>query len=117
MTRERDRRPRGADRDDRDRPRLSQRWLPKKKNPRPPSGSRRLSLLKWATVAAIWIGVAVFGFVGWCAYDMPESDNIPALARRPQVTILAQDGSVVLRLGERAGPVVPSTELPKHLVQ
>jgi penicillin-binding protein 1A len=73
--------------------------------------------LKWLAVALIWIGVALFGFVGWCAYDMPEADNIPALARRPQVTILAQDGSVVLRLGDRAGPTVQAKDLPPHLIQ
>jgi penicillin-binding protein 1A len=56
-------------------------------------------------------------FVGWCAWDLPEADNIPALARRPQVTILARDGTMVLRLGQSAGPVVSATELPSHLIE
>ncbi|MGE5538379.1 MAG: transglycosylase domain-containing protein [Gemmatimonas sp.] len=116
MTREKERR-RGADRDHRDRPRLSGNVRSKKQKGPAPARRRGLSILKWLTVALIWIGVAVFAFVGWCAYDLPEADNIPALARRPQVTILAQDGTVVLRLGERAGPVVSARELPPHLIQ
>jgi penicillin-binding protein 1A len=61
--------------------------------------------------------VAMAAFVGWCAWDLPEADNIPALARRPQVTILAHDGTMVLRLGQSAGPVVSATELPSHLIE
>jgi penicillin-binding protein 1A len=61
--------------------------------------------------------VAMAAFVGWCAWDLPEADNIPALARRPQVTILARDGTMVLRLGQSAGPVVSATELPSHLIE
>ncbi|HTI85525.1 MAG TPA: PBP1A family penicillin-binding protein [Alphaproteobacteria bacterium] len=115
MTRETKRR-RKSGRDD-DRPRLSS-WLQKKsKKKSAPSGPSRWWVLKWLAVALIWGGVALAGFVGWCAYDMPESDNIPALARRPQVTILAQDGSMVLRLGDRAGPTVQASELPPHLIQ
>lgn len=55
-------------------------------------------------------------FVGWCAYDLPEADNIPALTRRPQVTILARDGTMFLRLGESAGPVVDAKDLPPYLI-
>jgi penicillin-binding protein 1A len=114
MTRETKRR-RGPGRDDDDRPRLSH-WLTKKSKKKPASSGARLSILKWTAVALIWIGVALFGFVAWCAYDMPGADKIPALARRPQVTILAQDGSVVLRLGDRAGPTVSARELPQPLI-
>src|SRR5258705_4256769 len=88
-----------------------------KKKPRAGGRGWGRALLKWGAVAAIWVFVAVAAFVGWCAWDLPEADNIPALARRPQVTILARDGTMFLRLGDSAGPVVPATELPRHLIQ
>jgi len=85
--------------------------------PRAARGRWGRLLLKWAAVAAVWMFVATAAFVGWCAWDLPEADNIPALARRPQVTILARDGTMVLRLGQSAGPVVSATELPPHLIE
>lgn len=87
---------------------------PKKQSSR--SWSKR-TVFKWTAVAGIWLCVALAAFVGWCAWDLPEADNIPALARRPQVTILAQDGTVFLRLGQTAGPTVSATELPPYLIE
>jgi penicillin-binding protein 1A len=88
-----------------------------KDKPRGRSRGWGRTILKWGAVAAIWLSIAVAAFVGWCAWDLPEADNIPALARRPQVTILARDGSVLLRLGDTAGPVVSVKDLPPHLIQ
>src|SRR5690242_16814996 len=112
MKRDNDRRsPWGRSRergDDWGRPSLSQK--------RARSPKKRGRLLRWAAVAAIWIFVGLAAFVGWCAYDLPEADNIPALTRRPQVTILARDGTMFLRLGESAGPVVDAKDLPPYLI-
>jgi len=113
MSSERER-PSGGGRDRRRRPAGAA-----KRDAKPRASGRRWGrfVLKWTAVAAIWAFIAVAAFVGWCAWDLPEADNIPALARRPQVTILARDGTVFLRLGESAGPVVSATELPPHLIE
>ena len=113
MKRVKDRR-RGGDQDGRGR--LSaENGKPQKR--RGQSSRSKWAVLKWITIVGIWSVLAVAVFVGWCAWDLPEADNIPALARRPQVTILAQDGAVFLRLGQSAGPTVSATELPPHLIQ
>ncbi|HET9149130.1 MAG TPA: PBP1A family penicillin-binding protein [Alphaproteobacteria bacterium] len=120
MKRDNDRRsPRGRSRergdDDWGRPKLSVKGA-RSSNKRTRSPKKRWRLLRWAAVAAIWIFVGLAAFVGWCAYDLPEADNIPALTRRPQVTILARDGTMFLRLGESAGPVVDAKDLPPYLI-
>jgi penicillin-binding protein 1A len=84
---------------------------------RPSARWSKRAIFKWIAVACIWLFVATAAFVGWCAWDLPEADNIPALARRPQVTILAQDGSVFLRLGQTNGPTVSATDLPPYLIE
>jgi penicillin-binding protein 1A len=72
-------------------------------------------LVKWTMVAAIWGTLAVAALVGWYAYDLPEIDNIPALERRPSVTLLARDGTPFARFGEAASRPVKISELPPYV--
>jgi penicillin-binding protein 1A len=72
-------------------------------------------LLKWSLVATIW-GMLAFGaLIGWYAYDLPPLDDIPALERRPAVTLLARDGTPFARFGEAASRPVTIAELPPHV--
>lgn len=80
-------------------------------------GSWTWRLARWALVAAIWGGVAVCGLVAWYAYDLPELDSIPELARRPSVTLLAADGTEFANYGDTAGPPIPIADMPKYLPQ
>lgn len=82
------------------------------------AGARRNWLrlgLKWTAVVMIWGLVAVAALVGWYAYDLPDIDRIPALERRPAVTLLARDGTTFARFGEAAARAVTIKELPPYV--
>ncbi|MFM2129884.1 MAG: penicillin binding protein, partial [Pseudomonadota bacterium] len=72
-------------------------------------------LLRWTFVAAIWGALALAAMLGWYAYDLPEIDRIPALERRPSVTLLAADGTPFARFGEAAARPVTVAELPSYV--
>ena len=72
-------------------------------------------MVKWTLVAGIWGMLAVAALIGWYAYDLPEIDNIPALERRPSVTLLARDGTPFARFGEAAARPVRIKDLPPYV--
>ena len=74
-------------------------------------------LLRWTLVAAIWSGVALAGLIAWYAYDLPDLETLETPARRPSVTFLASDGSVLATYGDLYGGPVGFNALPPHLVQ
>jgi penicillin-binding protein 1A len=116
MMRDKNRR-QGGERNERDRLSSTRAKTGKSNKKRPAGGSIKRTVFRWAIVACIWMFVATGIFVAWCAWDLPEADNIPALARRPQVTILANDGSVFLRLGQINGPTIQAADLPPYLTE
>jgi len=75
------------------------------------------SVLRWGLLFAIWGGVALAGIVGWYAYDLPDLDRLKTPPRRPSVTLLATDGSVLASYGDLYGGAVGFAELPPYLVQ
>ena len=70
---------------------------------------------KWAAVAAIWVAVAVGGIVAWYAADLPDIDQALAPTRRPAITVLADDGSVLATLGDVYGRPLAVADLPPVL--
>lgn len=72
-------------------------------------------LVRWTAVAAIWGVLAITALIGWYAYDLPAIDRIPALERRPAVTLLAADGTPFARFGEAAARPVTIAELPTYV--
>ena len=87
-----------------------------KKKARPPRRWGRW-LVKWASVAAIWMLILVAATVGYFAYDMPDIAEVAPPDRRPATTVIAADGSAVARYGDLAGDTVDSRDLPAHLIQ
>ena len=78
-------------------------------------GFRRIA--KWTLVAAIWIGLGLGGMVAWYAWDLPDIARLETPGRRPAITLVAADGSVLARYGDHYGGAVPFADLPPHLVQ
>lgn len=72
-------------------------------------------LFKWAVVAAIWGIVLLGGLVAWYAADLPDIDQALAPTRKPAITVLAEDGSVLATLGDFYGRPLAVADLPKHL--
>ena len=81
------------------------------------SGRRRwpLRLLICAATAAIWTLVAVGGMVAWYSLDLPDIEASLAAFRRPTVTVLAADGSVMATTGDLYDEAVALSDLPPML--
>jgi len=86
----------------------------------PPGKKRRkwpLRLLIWATTAAVWGFVAVAAMVAWFSLDLPDIEASLAAFRRPTVTVLAADGSVLATTGDLYDSAVALSDLPPILPQ
>ncbi len=101
------------------RPRTGGNGRPKPGGPkRGPFRRRRVGqIAKWAAVAAIWTGVAGGAMIGWYAYDLPDISELMAASRRPSVTVLARDNTVLATYGQVYAAPVTLTEVPPYLVQ
>ena len=76
-----------------------------------------LSRLMWfGLTAGVWLLLATAAVIAWYARDLPDfADLEKAAVRKPIVTVLAADGSVVARYGEVHGDAVRVRDLPPHV--
>src|SRR5215813_12470496 len=92
-------------------------------SPQPPSGRppsdrprRRRPiiwfLLKWGLVSGIWASFLLLIIVAWCAYDLPDVSGLNEIKRRPSVTLLATDGSILASYGDLYGAKVSLQDMP-----
>jgi penicillin-binding protein 1A len=72
-------------------------------------------LLKWGAVGAIWASFAVVLFLGWCAYDLPDVSSLNDIKRRPSITLLAADGSLITSYGDLYGEFVHLDQMSPYL--
>ncbi len=72
-------------------------------------------VVTWSLVAAIWCAVVVTGVLAWYAYDLPDIGEIEKMTRRPNVTLVAADGTRLASFGDRFGATRSLQELPPHL--
>ncbi len=79
-----------------------------------PSLIRRI--LNISLIAGVWAFFALLALGFWWSADLPDVRHVVTPARRPPVSILAADGSVIQRIGGREGKIVDVRELPSHLV-
>jgi penicillin-binding protein 1A len=91
------------------------RSTPRARPSKPSAGGFVPALLHFALLAAIWGGILVGLFVGYCAIDLPDIHQITQPQRRPSVTLEADDGSVFARYGDLFGNHVGLDEVPKYL--
>jgi penicillin-binding protein 1A len=72
-------------------------------------------LLRWAAVATIWLIVALGGVFAYFALTLPETADLAAGVRRPSVTMLASDGTLIATYGDLFGEPLKLKDLPRHL--
>lgn len=92
----------------------------KKKTPAPKRGLFTRAFffcLKWGFVLAVWGAIFVLGIAAWYARELPEITRSPNTARKPSITVLANDGSVIARYGDIKGTNFTISELPPHLIE
>src|ERR1700742_1831558 len=71
---------------------------------------------KWLLVVGIWM-VAGFGILlAVYASDLPDVHQVAGLKKRPGITLLAADGTVLTQSGDLYGNTLAVSELPPNLV-
>ncbi len=73
--------------------------------------------LKALVLSVIWGGLLGGLLVVWYAWDMPDIRQVVQPERRPSITLLADDGSVLIRYGDFTGKPVTLADVPPSLVQ
>jgi len=76
-----------------------------------------LSRLVWFSLtASVWLAICGAALIAWFARDLPDiADLEKAMIRKPVVTVVAADGSVLARYGEVHGAAVRIRDLPPYL--
>ncbi|MBV8777865.1 MAG: PBP1A family penicillin-binding protein [Alphaproteobacteria bacterium] len=90
---------------------------------REPTHGRRgwgRQLLRLAVLLFLWAAIIGGGAIGYFALTLPDTDQLTAAERRPSVTILAADGSILATFGDLFGQPLTlkqmSPWLPKAVI-
>src|SRR5579859_8102856 len=104
-----------VDPDDRPRQRASE---PRERKPRPErKGGRSIPriILRGGLIAGLW-GVVLLGLMlGYFALTLPSTADLTVAERRPSITVLALDGSLIATYGDLFGEPVRVKDMAKYL--
>jgi penicillin-binding protein 1A len=89
---------------------------------KPPKRRRRRVSIKGVIFrlflsAGIWTACFIGLMVLWFSYDLPDIGRLQATTRRPSVTILTQDGTVIGTYGDLYEEMIRVSELPPYVPQ
>ncbi len=87
------------------------------RRPRGPRKPRRQNLGRLLAFAALWAFLGGAGVLAYFALTLPSTDQLTESQRRPSVTILADDGSLVATFGDLFGEPLRLREMPRYLPQ
>lgn len=76
-----------------------------------------IRLVRWGAVLSIWGVVLIGGIVAWHAFGLPDLEALETPERRPSVTLLAADNSVLATYGDLHGGSIRFNEAPPFLIQ
>ncbi|NQW00582.1 MAG: PBP1A family penicillin-binding protein [Rhodospirillales bacterium] len=74
-----------------------------------------VALAKWTATVAVWGFIAVVLMSGWFFLTLPDIDTALDATRRPTITLLAADGSVLAAAGDLYGLPVQLADVPDAL--
>ena len=98
----------------RERTRLSSE--PRRRRRDPPKRSFLSRIFWFSLTASVWLAIAGAAAIAWFARDLPDiADLEKASVRKPIVSVLAADGSVLARYGQIHGAAVRVRDLPPHV--
>ena len=85
----------------------------------PPAPKRRwwVTALRRMAVTFIWIMIGVGGLVAWYGYDLPDLEKLETPSRRPSITLLAADQSILATYGDLHAGAVKFDDVPPYLIQ
>ncbi len=72
-------------------------------------------VIKWLFVLGLWAALGLGLTLAWFARELPDITEQMIFERRPTITILANDGTVIDRYGDIKGETVNVKELPPHV--
>jgi penicillin-binding protein 1A len=92
-----------------------------KSRQRAPAGRRRRlwrgRLIKFGVLLLLWTVLIGGGTIGFFALTLPDTGQLTQSQRRPSVTILAADGSLLTTYGDLFGRPLTLKQLPRYLPQ
>jgi len=72
-------------------------------------------LTRWTLVAAAWCVFVGLCVVAWLAYDLPDLSRLTSAVRRPSITLVTEDGTILASYGDLYGKPVKLDQLPPYL--
>ncbi|MGE4527169.1 MAG: transglycosylase domain-containing protein [Rhodospirillaceae bacterium] len=82
----------------------------------PARTGRGRAFLRWAVAGCIWAGIALAGYLVYCAYGLPDVDAAAREPRRPAVVVEAADGRVLATYGDLHGGYVRFADISPNLI-
>ncbi|MFZ3235510.1 MAG: PBP1A family penicillin-binding protein, partial [Stellaceae bacterium] len=74
-------------------------------------------LIRFGVLLLLWVGVLGGGVIGYFALTLPDTSRLAQSQRRPSVTILAADGSLLTTYGDLFGRPLLLKQMSPHLPQ
>ena len=96
--------------------------MPPKKKKKAPSSQKKkdsslfYTLCRYAFLAFLWGGLILGIYIAWVAAELPGITADVKFERKRAITFLANDGSVLVQIGELKGETVDVKDLPPHLI-
>jgi penicillin-binding protein 1A len=81
-----------------------------RRNPPPP---RRF--WRWLALSGLWCFIAGLGLLGYFILTLPDTLDLTATQRKPSLTLLASDGSLLATYGDLFGEPLRLQELPRYV--
>ncbi len=75
------------------------------------------SLRRWLVYGVLALGIIWAGLFLFLAPALPDAKDLREMRKTPGITVVAADGTILLRRGAFNGVFVPLSELPPHLSQ
>src|SRR6516225_6984578 len=83
---------------------------------RPRGGKRILAgSAKITVLACLWVAIFILVVLGYFALTLPDTGELTRAERRPSVTMLAADGSLLMTYGDLFGQPLTMKEMSPYL--
>ncbi|HEX3972043.1 MAG TPA: PBP1A family penicillin-binding protein [Stellaceae bacterium] len=76
---------------------------------------RRGGFTRFLLLAAMWCFIAGMGVIGFFALTLPDTGDLSMAQRKPSITLLANDGTMIATYGDLFGEPLRLNEMPKYL--
>jgi penicillin-binding protein 1A len=86
-----------------------------KPSPRGSRGGWGRRLLRSGVLLALWGAIIAGGVIAWFWLTLPPTNDLSVAQRRPSVTLLGADGSLIATSGDLFGEPLTLKEMPRYL--